>query len=143
MSKLLKKSGRNSTEMCTPLILVAEDNALNRRLTCDILKSRGYKVLEVANSRMIVEATRQNKPDLVLLDMSSPGLNPVKIIKKIREDEKLDNIPVLAVADYLAEEDTDFMSQEFDELLAKPTSISFIVSKIDTILAGIKKYAAR
>lgn len=134
----------SNVEMCTPLILVAEDNALNRRLTCDILKSRGYKVLEVANARMVVEAARQNKPDLVLVDMSQPELNALNIVQKLREDKKLDNIPVVAVTNAAFDEnDTEIMCQQYDELISKPISIRILVSMVDDILARIRKYAER
>ncbi len=143
MSKTLNENGDKS-EICTPLILVAESNSLNRRLTCDLLKSKGYKVLEVANTRMIVEATRQNKPDLVLVDLALPGLDILNIVKNIRADTNLDSIPVIAVTNAtINDDDITHVRQEFDEMVSKPVSISLLVGKIDGILAKVKKYTIR
>jgi two-component system cell cycle response regulator DivK len=143
MSKVSPKAGGKS-EICTPLILVAEANCLNRRLTCDLLKSRGYKVLEVANSRMIVEATRHNNPDLVLIDLSLPGLDVINIVRNIRLDEKLDHIPVLAVTNATINDDeVKEIQKEYDEVISKPIAVTTLMSKIDTILAKSHKYTIR
>jgi two-component system, cell cycle response regulator DivK len=143
MSKLVTEK-EGTSEVCIPLILVAESNALNRRLTCDLLKSRGYKVLEVANSRMIVEATRHNLPDLVLVDLALPGLDVLNIVRHIRSDSKLDLIPVLAVTNATINDDeAKEIQKEYDELVAKPISITLLMAKIDGILAKSKKYTIR
>lgn len=143
MSKTLE-NGDGKSELCVPLILVAESNALNRRLTCDLLKSRGYKVMEVANSRMIVEATRHNNPDLVLVDLALPGLDMLNIVKHIRSDDNLDDIPVIAVTNAVINDDEiKEIKKEYDEIVSKPVSITLLMDKIDSILAKSKKYTIR
>lgn len=140
--KIIDKGVRS--EVCAPLILVAESNALNRRLTCDLLKSRGYKVLEVSNSRMIVEATRHNKPDLVLVDLAMSGVDVLNIVRNIRADTNLDAIPVVAVTNAtINDDDVQMVKNEYDELVAKPISITLLMTKIDLILAKHKKYTIR
>lgn len=143
MSNKTKEKNEGS-EVCVPLILVAESNALNRRLTCDLLKSRGYKVMEVANSRLIVEATRHNNPDLVLVDLALPGLDMMNIVKSIRSDEKLDSIPVIAVTNAAINDDEMHqIKKEYDEIVPKPVSITLLMNKIDGILAKARKYTIR
>lgn|SRR3990167_3656153 len=143
MSRAIIENGGKS-EVCNPLILVAESNALNRRLTCDLLKSRGYKVMEVANSRLIVEATRHNSPDLVLMDLAMPGLDMLNIVRMIRSDEKLDEIPVIAVTNAVINDDELIdIQREYDEIVSKPVSITLLMNKIDGILAKAKKYTIR
>lgn len=134
----------NGSEICIPLVLVAESNDLNRRLICDLLKSRGYKVMEVANSRMIVEAARQNKPDLVLVDLALPGLDVLNIVKRIRMDAEMDSIAVIAVTNATINDDEmQGVQKDYDAFVAKPVSITLLINKIDTILAKAKKYTLR
>lgn len=143
MSKVSNENTGKS-EVCIPLILVAESNDLNRRLTCDLLKSRGYKVLEVANSRMIIEAARYNKPDLVLVDLALPELDIMNIVRNIRADATLDSIPLVAVTNATVNDDEmQYVRQEYDEMVSKPISITLLIGKIDSILAKSKKYTIR
>jgi two-component system cell cycle response regulator DivK len=134
----------DKSEICTPLILVAESNELNRRLTCDLLKSRGYKVLEVANNRLIIEAARHNKPDLMLVDLALPGLDVLNLVRNIRADTTLDLIPVIAVTNATINDDEmNDIQNEYDELITKPVSITLLITKIDSILAKVQKYTIR
>lgn len=134
----------HKSEVCSPLILVAESNALNRRLTCDLLKSRGYKVLEVVNSRRIVEAARHNKPDLVLVDLALPGLDVLNIVKQIRMDSNLDTVPVIAVTNATINDDEmKEIQKDYDAFVSKPVSITLLIDKIDNTLAKAKKYTIR
>lgn len=143
MSKVLKPSNDKS-EVCAPLILIAESNALNRRLTCDLLKSKGYRILEVVCFKFLVESIRQNKPDLVLLDLSLPGLDVMNIVKQIRSDCKLDCIPVIAVTNVTINDcEITEIQREYDEIVSKPISITILINKIDCILAKAKKYTIR
>ncbi len=138
------KDNPDKAEICVPLILIAESNALNRRLTCDLLKSRGYKVMEVANSRMIVEATRQNKPDLVLVDLALPGLDILNIVKHIRMDSQLDSIAIIAVTNATINDDEiKAVQNNYDEFVSKPVSITALIQKIDHMLGRAKKYTLR
>ena len=108
------------------------------------MKSRGYKVMEVANSRLIVEATRHNSPDLVLMDLAMPGLDMLNIVRMIRSDEKLDEIPVIAVTNAVINDDELIdIQREYDEIVSKPVSITLLMNKIDGILAKAKKYTIR
>lgn len=143
MSKILSKSSDKS-EVCAPLILIAENNALNRRLTCDLLKSKGYRILEVVCVKFLIESIRQNKPDLVLLDLSLPGLDVLNIVKHIRADSKLDSIPLVAVTNSTINDcEISAIQREYDEIVSKPISITLLINKIDCILAKVKKYTIR
>lgn len=142
ISKLTRMDG--SSEAGSPLILVAEHNQLNRKLTCDLLRSKGYKVLEVGNSRMILEAARQNKPDLVLLDAAWPEAKTANIVKKFRQDHALDKIPVIALtAANMDDDDFDAYCNDYDRLISMPASIMSVIRMVDIILSKVKKYALR
>jgi len=93
---------------------------------------------------MIVEATRHNNPDLVLMDLSLPGLDVLNIVRNIRADTNLDEIPVIAVSNAVINDDeAKEISKEYDEIIAKPISITLLMKKIDGILAKSKKYTIR
>lgn len=53
-------------------ILVVEDNDLNRKLFCDLLRAKGFEVEPVADGRDAIEKTRLFMPHLVVMDISSP-----------------------------------------------------------------------
>lgn len=135
------KSGSNTSSMQYPLILIAEPNQLNRKLTCDLLKAKGYKILEVANSRLIIEAARHNKPDLVLISAHWPENQINQILKKFRKDKQLDSIPVVAIAKVLQEAgDFNDYCSDYDKLLLMPISTLSIIRLIESILSKVKKH---
>ena len=59
--------------MSNKTVLIAEDNILHMKLFNDILELQGYKTLQATDGEIVLEMTRENNPDLILLDVRLPN----------------------------------------------------------------------
>lgn len=104
--------------------MVVEDNDLNRKLFCDLLKANGFIVEPVADGREAIEIARIFLPELVIMDIQMPNISGLELIEILKADEALRTIPVLAVTAYAAKGDEDRIRDAGAEgYLAKPVSI--------------------
>ena len=105
-------------------ILVVEDNDLNRKLFCDVLRANGHEVEPVADGELVLNAARAFAPDLVIMDIQLPGVSGVDLIAAMRRDAALRDTPVLAVTAYAGKGDEDRIRDAgATGYLAKPVSI--------------------
>ena len=88
-------------------ILVVEDNELNLRLFCDILRAHGYEADPVRDGRDAVDRARVFAPDLVVMDIQLPHISGLEIIEQLKADEALAPIPIMAVTAYAAKGDEE------------------------------------
>ena len=86
--------------MTTKRILLIEDNAVNRRLAQFLLKSQGYEVWEVTSAPEAFASLKENRPDLILMDIQLPGMDGLTATKQLKSDPTTRDIPVLAVTSY-------------------------------------------
>jgi CheY-like chemotaxis protein len=101
-------------------IAVVEDNPDNRLLVQVILEPF-YQVVEYESGFAALEGFRTNKPDLVLLDVSLPGLDGPEVLRRIRADESLRHLPVIALtAHAMAGDRQRFVNAGFDDYVSKP-----------------------
>ena len=56
-------------------ILIVEDNELNMKLFNDLLQAHGYNTLQAKDGRVVIEMTRKNRPDLILMDIQLPEIS--------------------------------------------------------------------
>jgi two-component system, cell cycle response regulator DivK len=104
-------------------ILVVEDNDLNRKLFCDVLKSQGFAVEPVADGNEALERARQFVPNLII-DIQLPNVSGLDLIEAAKADSTLRSIPVLAVTAYAGKGDEERIREAGAEAyLAKPVSI--------------------
>jgi len=103
-----------------PHIALVEDNADSRLLMSTILKD-GYVVDEYASGEQALDGIAQSPPDLVLLDVSLPGMDGVEILAHLREDAASRALPVVALTAHAMQGDRErFLASGFDDYIAKP-----------------------
>jgi len=83
--------------MTTPVVLVVDDDEDNIRIISTILLARGYEVRLARDGRGAVESIRQQRPDLVLLDVMMPGMDGMQVLDNIRADPRLTSLPLVLV----------------------------------------------
>ena len=106
-------------------ILVVEDNDLNRKLFCDLLRANGFVVEPVADGREAIERARSFVPNLVIMDIQLPHVSGLELIEALKGDPELRTIPVLAVTAYAGKGDEERIRDAGAEgYLAKPVSIT-------------------
>lgn len=116
-------------------ILVVEDNDLNRKLFCDLLKANGFEVEPVADGREAIEKARLFVPNLVVMDIQLPNVSGLSLIEQIKHDDELRSIPVLAVTAYAGKGDEERIREAGAEgYLAKPVSIAPFMQAVNKLL---------
>jgi len=101
-------------------IAVVEDNPDNRLLVRVILESR-YQVTDYENGGAALAGLRRQKPDLVLLDVSLPEMDGTEVLRKIRGELALRDLPVIALtAHAMAGDRQRLLESGFDDYVAKP-----------------------
>jgi two-component system, cell cycle response regulator DivK len=127
----------------TQKILVVEDNELNLRLFCDILRVHGYEVEPVRDGREAVERARAFAPDLVIMDIQMPHISGLEIIDQLKGDETLRAIPIMAVTAYAAKGDEDRIRDAGAEgYVSKPISVIRFVEAVRGLLTDRTQDAA-
>ena len=112
-------------------ILVVEDNDLNRKLFCELLKASGFAVEPVADGRDALERARQFVPNLVIMDIQLPNVSGLELIERIKADKDLRTTPVLAVTAYAGKGDEERIRDAgADGYLAKPVGIAPFVAAV-------------
>jgi two-component system cell cycle response regulator DivK len=105
-------------------ILVVEDNDLNRKLFCDVLKAGGFAVEPLADGRDVLVRAREFVPNLIIMDIQLPNISGLELIEALKSDPALRAIPVLAVTAYAGKGDEERIREAGAEgYLAKPVSI--------------------
>ncbi len=112
-------------------ILVADDFDDTRLIMRLWLERRGYRVVEASDGVEALEVARMESPDLIIMDIEMPALDGLAATRRLREDEQLRRVPVVAVSAYGAEHwraraieagcneyvSTPFEPAELDELI--------------------------
>ena len=116
-------------------ILVVEDNELNLKLFCDLLRVHGYEAEPVRDGRDAVERTRAFSPDLIIMDIQMPHVSGLELIEQLKGDEELKRIPVMAVTAYAAKGDEERIRDAGAEgYVSKPISVVKFVEAVGTLL---------
>ena len=101
-------------------IALVEDNPDNRLLVRAILEDL-YEIVEYETGNEALTGLQQERPDLVLLDISLPGMDGTEVLRHIRADDGLKDLPVIALtAHAMAGDREKFLSAGFDDYLTKP-----------------------
>lgn len=115
--------------------MVVEDNDLNRKLFCDVLKANGFAVDPVADGAAVLDTARETSPDLIIMDIQLGGMSGVDLIEAAKQDMLLREIPVLAVTAFAAKGDEErIRSAGAAGYLAKPVSITPFMTAVKQLV---------
>ena len=116
-------------------ILIVEDNELNMKLFNDLLQAHGYNTLQTKDGREVMEITRKNRPDLILMDIQLPEISGLEITKMLKADDDLCSIPVIAVTAFAMKGDEQKIREGGCEAyISKPISVLSFLQTIDKFL---------
>jgi two-component system cell cycle response regulator DivK len=116
-------------------ILIVEDNALNIKLFCDLLAAHGHQPEAVTDSRIALDAARQFSPDLVITDIQLPHVSGLDLIRMIRKDDQLCDIPIMAVTAYSARGDEEkIRGAGAQAYVSKPISVMRFAQTVEQLL---------
>jgi two-component system cell cycle response regulator DivK len=125
--------------MANELILVVEDNEKNRKLACDVLRVKGYRVVAAGSAEAALTLVADEAPALVLMDIQLPGMNGIQALARLRQTPAAREIPVIAfTASVMPQDQREITSAGFDGFVSKPINLKEFIATIAGIL-GRKK----
>lgn len=105
-------------------ILIVEDNKLNLELAQDLLEVSGYQVLAAVDAEQGLILAREEAPDIVLMDISLPGMDGLEATRRLKADQDTRNIPVICLTAHAMQGDMEKADQAGAE--------GYITKPIDT-----------
>jgi two-component system cell cycle response regulator DivK len=116
-------------------ILLVEDNEMNREMLSRRLQRRGYEVVIALDGQTSIEVARATKPDLILMDMSLPVVDGWEATRRLKTDDALKQIPVIALTAHAMANDRDkAIEAGCDDYDTKPIELSRLLEKIESLL---------
>jgi CheY-like chemotaxis protein len=116
-------------------ILLVEDNEMNLDMLSRRLQRRGYQILIAVDGAAGVRLTREQKPDLVLMDMSLPVMDGWEAVRILKADPQTRDIPVIALtAHAIAGDREKALAAGCDEYESKPVKFQQLLTKIAQFL---------
>ena len=116
-------------------ILIVEDNALNVKLFCDLLAAHGHEPQAVTDSRQALDAAHDFSPDLVITDIQLPHVTGFDLIRMLRADDQLSDVPIMAVTAYSASGDEErIRAAGAQAYVSKPISVMRFAETVDQLL---------
>jgi CheY-like chemotaxis protein len=102
-------------------VMVVEDNEKNRKLMRVILKAKGYTVTEASTGEEALNILKNQKPDIILMDIQLPGIDGITLAKQIKGNTITKDIPIIAVTAYAMKGDKQkILECGCDDYVSKP-----------------------
>lgn len=117
------------------MILLVEDNEMNRDMLERRLAKRGYDVKIAVDGVQGVDAAKLLKPDLILMDMSLPEKDGWQATHELKQDDSTKNIPIIALTAHAMSGDREkAMNAGCDDYDTKPIEFERLMGKIEKFL---------
>ena len=116
-------------------VLVVEDNELNLKLFCDLLRAHGHHAEPVRDGREAVARTRAFQPDLIVMDIQMPHVTGHELIVELKADAELARVPVMAVTAYAGREDEErIRAAGANAYVSKPISLARFMETVNGLM---------
>jgi two-component system, cell cycle response regulator DivK len=113
-------------------VLVVEDNELNLRLFCDLLRAHDYEAEAVRDGREAMDRARAFGPDLIVMDIQMPHVTGLELTEAIRADAELCATPIMAVTAYAGKGDEErIRAAGADAYVSKPISLIRFIETVE------------
>ena len=113
-------------------VLIIEDNNDNREVIRTVLMHYGYEVVEAVNGEEGLEKARQEKLDIILMDLSLPKMDGWEATRRLKADDELKDIPVIAItAHAMSGDEEKAMKHGCDGYLAKPCTPKSVIDIVE------------
>ena len=120
-----------------PVVLVVDDDAATRYLITGALEHEGFSVIEAESGQEAIDAFKQSRPDVILMDVEMPGTDGYQACEIIRSSEGGADIPIVMVTGH---DDSESINRAFDigatDFISKPINWPLIGHRLRYILRG-------
>jgi CheY-like chemotaxis protein len=129
--------------MAGEIILLVEDNVVNRRLAEFLLRSQGYRVREAVTAQEAFEILKTERPDLIVMDVQLPGMDGLEATRKLKENPDTHDIPVVAVTSYAMKGDRESaVAAGCVGYITKPIDKTTFIREVSTHLGNKREKAS-
>jgi CheY-like chemotaxis protein len=118
-----------------PTILIAEDYDDNRELLRLLLAGANYDVREARNGQECLDLAWENPPDLIMVDLSMPGLDGWEVFKALKANALTSHIPCVAVTAHTDRDRTRALQSGFSAFVGKPFKIEEMLLTVARLVA--------
>jgi two-component system cell cycle response regulator DivK len=133
VSKKIRSDGSSADP---PLILLVDDYQDGREMYADALTFSGFRALEASSGLEALQLAIERLPDLILMDLSLPGMDGWEVTTRLKKDSRTKHIPIIALTAHAMGRDRDnALAAGCDEFEAKPVNYRALVEKINSVLA--------
>ena len=115
--------------------MLAEDNKANIATFSSYLEAKGYRILLAIDGQQAIALVKSNPPDLILMDIQMPVIDGIEVIKQIRLNPDLVDIPIIALtALAMAGDREKCLAVGANEYLTKPVKLKSLEQMMQTLL---------
>ncbi|MCB1100117.1 MAG: response regulator [Verrucomicrobiae bacterium] len=132
--KAAATTGDDFNLLAPALILVADDNEFNRDLVSGYFDGTHHKLIMAKDGREAVDITTARQPDIVLMDVRMPELDGKNALAKIKANEDLKDIPVIAATASSLLAESNYLKKIFDGYIRKPFSRAELFAVMASVL---------
>jgi CheY-like chemotaxis protein len=120
-------------------VLVVEDNDMNMQLVEYLLEEGGFSILKATSGEEALRLTSENTPDLILMDIHLPGMDGLSVVRRMKENERTQKIPILALTAHAMRGDRDrFLQAGCDGYISKPIDVKTFIPSIQRYLPATR-----
>ena len=125
--------------VASSLILLAEDNEASIVTISSYLRAKGYRLIFAKNGQEAVDLAQSATPDLILMDISMPGMDGIEAMEQIRRQSALVNLPIIALTALAMETDRHrCLAAGANDYLSKPVKLKQLTTIIEQHLISRK-----
>lgn len=118
-------------------VLVVEDNELNLKLFCDLLRAHEFVAEGVRDGREAVARARAFLPELIIMDIQMPHVTGYELIGQLKNDSAMRAIPIMAVTAYASREDEDrIRAAGADAYVSKPIALARFIEQVRKLIVA-------
>ena len=118
-------------------ILVVEDHSDTRELLVCALELEGYTVISTGDGRSAIERAKAEPPNLIITDINMPGMDGIQMIKLIRGEPALREVPILVISAYQSGIIREALKAGADAAMKKPVEFEALVKLILSLLSSM------